>query len=118
MASIVIRNLEEQLKGRLRVRAAHHGRSMEAEVREILRGVLGRGHSERSEGVAGVRMPEIKPVHLELDKVERDEIGQPSARLSVHLERRRTLTPTLSLSTERGGKREDAIVQGQLPEFD
>jgi hypothetical protein len=41
MASIVIRNLDEALKGRLRVRAAHNGRSMEAEVREILRTELG-----------------------------------------------------------------------------
>lgn len=37
MASITIRNLEDDLKRRLQVRAAGHGRSMEAEVREILR---------------------------------------------------------------------------------
>jgi plasmid stability protein len=41
MASIVIRNLDQGLKGRLRIRAAHNGRSMEAEVREILRSELG-----------------------------------------------------------------------------
>lgn len=40
MASITIRNLDERLKKRLRVRAAHNGRSMEDEVREILRTVL------------------------------------------------------------------------------
>lgn len=40
MASIIIRNLEEQLKQQLRVRAAENGRSMEAEVREILRAAL------------------------------------------------------------------------------
>lgn len=36
MASIVVRNLDEDVKQRLRVRAARHGRSMEAEVRSIL----------------------------------------------------------------------------------
>jgi antitoxin FitA len=37
MASITIRNLDEQTKERLRVRAAHQGRSMEDEARNILR---------------------------------------------------------------------------------
>lgn len=40
MASITIRRLDEALKARLRVRAAHHGRSMEEEAREILRNGL------------------------------------------------------------------------------
>jgi len=40
MASLTIRNLEDPLKARLRVRAAHHGRSMEEEVRHILRAAL------------------------------------------------------------------------------
>jgi plasmid stability protein len=40
MASITIRNLDEQTKARLRVRAAHHKRSMEDEARNILRAVL------------------------------------------------------------------------------
>jgi plasmid stability protein len=41
MASITIRNLDDDLKRRLRVRAAEHGRSMEAEVRQILRQAVG-----------------------------------------------------------------------------
>lgn len=40
MASITIRNLEDGLKRRLRVRAAQHGRSMEDEARTILRAAL------------------------------------------------------------------------------
>ncbi len=40
MASITVRNLDEGLKRRLRVRAAENGRSMEQEVREILSDVL------------------------------------------------------------------------------
>lgn len=40
MATLTIRSLEEETKRRLQVRAAAHGRSMEAEAREILRGAL------------------------------------------------------------------------------
>jgi plasmid stability protein len=36
MAALSIRNLDDHVKERLRVRAAQHGRSMEAEVRAIL----------------------------------------------------------------------------------
>ena len=39
MASITIRGLDDDLKQRLRLRAARHGRSMEDEARTILRGV-------------------------------------------------------------------------------
>src|SRR5215212_9388579 len=41
MASITIRQLDEDLKRRLRLRAAASGRSMEDEVRTILRGATG-----------------------------------------------------------------------------
>lgn len=40
LASITIRNLEDDLKPRLLIRAAQHGRSMEGESREILRHVV------------------------------------------------------------------------------
>lgn len=40
MAAITIRKLDDQLKHRLRIRAAAHGRSMEAEAREILSSAL------------------------------------------------------------------------------
>ena len=42
MASITIRNLDDDVKSRLRVRAAGNGRSMEEEVRLILRGAVRR----------------------------------------------------------------------------
>ncbi|MFS8478577.1 MAG: plasmid stabilization protein [Micromonosporaceae bacterium] len=52
MATLTIRGLDEALKARLRIRAAHHGRSMEAEARAILRAALtgptsGRGLGSR-----------------------------------------------------------------------
>ena len=40
MPSITVRNLDEDLKRRLRIRAAENGRSMEHEAREILRAAL------------------------------------------------------------------------------
>ncbi|WP_082926047.1 FitA-like ribbon-helix-helix domain-containing protein [Halomonas sp. G11] len=40
MASITIRNLDEQLKSQLRIQAEMHGHSMEEEVRIILRKAL------------------------------------------------------------------------------
>lgn len=36
MAAVTVRNLDDQVKERLRVRAAAHGRSMESEIRAIL----------------------------------------------------------------------------------
>jgi plasmid stability protein len=40
MAAITIRGLDEEVKKRLRQRAAAHGRSMEAEARELLKAGL------------------------------------------------------------------------------
>lgn len=40
MGTLTIRNLEDPLKARLRLRAAAHNRSMEEEVRQILRAAL------------------------------------------------------------------------------
>lgn len=40
MASITVRNLDESLKKRLRIRAAENGRSMEQEARDILQAAL------------------------------------------------------------------------------
>jgi antitoxin FitA len=36
MAAVSIRNLDDRVKKQLRIRAARHGRSMEAEIRAIL----------------------------------------------------------------------------------
>ena len=52
MASITIRNLDDDVKRRLRVRAAEHGRSMEEEARDILRQVVGQPSAPRNLGQA------------------------------------------------------------------
>jgi plasmid stability protein len=69
MASILIRRLDDSTKARLRVRAARHGRSMEAEAREILKAGLSRpsGHGKdlferihsRFAALGGFELPEI-----------------------------------------------------------
>jgi antitoxin FitA len=41
MTTLTIRNVDPALKEELRVRAARHGRSMEAELRHILKEALG-----------------------------------------------------------------------------
>ena len=45
MASITIRNLDDEVKQRLRLRAAEHSRSMEEEVRIILREAVDNGQA-------------------------------------------------------------------------
>ena len=69
MASITIRNLEPAIKERLRIRAAHQGRSMEAEARAILETALaapGRRSGRRlSERIAG-RFAALGRIDLEL----------------------------------------------------
>jgi len=55
MANLNIRNLDAALHARLRVRAAEHGRSMEAEVRQILADLLQPVPSDRATHMAGVR---------------------------------------------------------------
>ncbi len=40
MAQLIVRNLEEEVKNGLRRRASQHGRSVEEEVRDILRNAV------------------------------------------------------------------------------
>jgi plasmid stability protein len=51
MAQLVVRNIEEEVKVRLRRRARHHGRSMEEEARDILRDAVRK--DDRSAGGLG-----------------------------------------------------------------
>lgn len=60
MASITIRNLDDDVKRRLRIRAAGHGRSMEEEVREILREVV--GQERRSQNLAAAIRARLAPL--------------------------------------------------------
>ncbi|CAJ92832.1 Plasmid stabilization protein [Cupriavidus necator] len=53
MATLTIRNIDHELKARLRIEAAQHGRSMEEEVREILRRALNKRPGPRAAWEAG-----------------------------------------------------------------
>lgn len=55
MATLTIRNLEDALKSRLRLRAAARNRSMEDEVRHILRAALQEPASTTSDMGARIR---------------------------------------------------------------
>lgn len=55
MAALTIRKLDEDVKTRLRVRAAQNGRSMEEEARVILAGVLGEPRNTGADLVASIR---------------------------------------------------------------
>lgn len=50
MGTLTIRGLDDETKARLRVRAAHHERSMESEVRAILQAALDQPVAQRGLG--------------------------------------------------------------------
>lgn len=78
MSTITIRNLEEQVKQRLRVLAAEHGRSMEAEARDILtretlmQNQARRGHVPANRGGKASACAEVRGVWK--GRVSSDEV--------------------------------------------
>lgn len=72
MATLTIRNLDDTIKQRLRVRAASHNHSMEEEVRRILRGAV--EDEEESRGM-GSRIHDrfIKAGGIDLPEPLRDQ---------------------------------------------
>ena len=78
MAQLVVRNIEESVKTKLQRRAKRHGRSMEEEVREILRDATkGEGSNRKGLGTRiashfrkfglrkGEEFPELKGFTIE-----------------------------------------------------
>lgn len=77
MASITIRKLDERVKAKLRVRAAHHGRSMEEEAREILKRVLV-AEEPRAQNLAQAIRSHIEPLGgIELALPQRQPVRSP-----------------------------------------
>lgn len=60
MATLTVRNLDDDLVKRLRVRAAEHGRSAEAEHREILRATLAGSERQAAREQAASRLAEFR----------------------------------------------------------
>ena len=77
MASIVIRNLDETTKRKLKIRAATNGRSMEREAREILRSAM--AHASKKRPNLAERIREIfRPLGgVELERLSREAIRDP-----------------------------------------
>lgn len=77
MASITVRKIDDDLKHRLRVRAAEHHHSMEEEVREILRMALREG-GQRPTNLADSIRARIAPLGgVELELPPREPIREP-----------------------------------------
>jgi plasmid stability protein len=76
MASITIRNLEDAVKQRLRVRAAEHGHSMEEEARNILRQVMAEATPPR-DLAATIRARVAPSARIDLDLPIREQIREP-----------------------------------------
>lgn len=78
MASITIRSLDDEVKRRLRIRAAEHGRSMEEEVREILRQAVGR--EKPNHDLAAAIRARVAPLGgIDLDLPQREAMREPPA---------------------------------------
>ncbi len=77
MATLTIRQLDEKIKTRLRVRAAHHGRSMEEEAREILRAALSSTEVPQKNLVDAIRERFAPFGGVELEIPKRESISEP-----------------------------------------
>ena len=78
MTGMTIRNLDDQLKKRLRIRAASRGRSMEEEAREILRAALSAEPNQNRRNLADRIRSRIEKVGgVELDLPGREPIREP-----------------------------------------
>lgn len=77
MASITIRNLDDEVKTRLRVRAASNGRSMEEEARRILAEAVER-RTAPANGLGTALHELFKPYGgVELELPPRDPMREP-----------------------------------------
>lgn len=77
MASITIRNLDDTLKLRLRVRAATHNRSMEDEARDILRNALNAETVVASDIGSAIHALFAPLGGLELPAIDREPMPDP-----------------------------------------
>ena len=77
MATLTIRNLEDTLKSRLRLRAAARNRSMEDEVRHILRAALQEPASPASDMGTRIRARFAALGDVQLPLAEREPVRPP-----------------------------------------
>jgi len=77
VASITVRNLDESLKRRLRIRAAENGKSMEQEARDILKAALYTQPLTGEELVRAIRSRFAPLGGVELELPPREPMREP-----------------------------------------
>ena len=77
MATLMIRNVDAVVKERLRIRAARHGRSMEAELRSILGNALADGGSAEPDLAKAIRQRFAPLGGVDLEPYPPVQIGAP-----------------------------------------
>ncbi|PYU36348.1 MAG: toxin-antitoxin system [Acidobacteria bacterium] len=80
MAQLVVRNIEKKVKEQLQRRAARHGRSMEGEVRDILRDAVKEEAAVPARGLGTAIASHFRKIGLEEDipELRGFEIKPPS----------------------------------------
>jgi plasmid stability protein len=77
MTTLTIRNIDAAIKERLRVRAARNGRSMEAELRQILSETLAAESGSEVNLAAAIRRRFAPLGGVDLDPHPRMPVGEP-----------------------------------------
>ena len=77
MATITVRNLDEWVKQKLRIRAAAHGKSMEQEVRDILRTAVEEERPPTQDLATAIRSRFAPLGGVELDLPPRTAMREP-----------------------------------------
>lgn len=79
MAQIIVRNLEDSIRDKLRALAARNGRSMEEEVREILRSAILKANKEKTGGLGTEIVKLFRDCNLDEEIIERkDDLPAPA----------------------------------------
>jgi plasmid stability protein len=79
VASLTIRNLDESIKGRLRIRAAARGRSMEEEARHILSSALSEAPTPGPDLAESIRRRFAAFGDVQLPVPQREPVREPPA---------------------------------------
>jgi plasmid stability protein len=76
MTTLTVCNVDQNLKERLRIRAAHDGRSMEPELRQILNDDL-TGDRDRETNLAEAIRGRFAPLGVELEPHPSQQVREP-----------------------------------------
>ena len=103
MATLTIRDLDDELKQSLRIRAAHSNRSMEEEVRQILRAALTPAPAPTVDLARRIRARFAGLGDVALPVTEREPVRLPKGFSAEASPPRRTAARVRSNPQRRGG---------------